>query len=273
MKTTHANKSAAARALGVARATLYYQPLLPDRDWRLKCQIEVVLEEHKDYGYRRVAGALRLNKKPVQRVMQKFGIKAYRRRGRKWRKKPKAVVVQYPNLLREVVPCYPGHVWVADLPFKGRFVYLATVMDVFVREVVGWSLQTNHGLPLVQQALFCALLNRTRPGIFHSDNGSEYDAKIFVGALTAVGTSISRITPGCPWENGYQESFYGRLKTSLGDTSRFKSLGELVYAVHQEIYRYNTSRIHSALAMSPAAFRRLHVQQKFPDRVSEKMGS
>ena len=248
----------------------------PDKDWQLKCEIEFVLEQHKDYGYRRVAQTLELNKKPVQRVMQKFGIKAYRRRGRKWRKKPKEVQFKYPNLLREVVPCYPGHVWVADftyLPFKGGFVYLATVMDVFVREIVGWSLMTSHSLPLVQQALFAALLHKTRPDIFHSDNGSEYDAAAFVDALTAVGTQISRITPGCPWENGYQESFYGRLKLSLGDTNRFKSLGELVYAVHQEIYRYNTSRIHSALAMSPAAFKQLYARQKLSELVSKEMGS
>lgn len=260
----------------MARSTLYYQPLLPNRDWRLKQQIEAVLEEHRDYGYRRIARALRLNRKPVQRVMQKFGIKAYRRRGRKWRKKKKKAQSYYPNRLREVVPLYPGHAWVTDftyLPHRGSFVYLATVMDVFAREVVGWSLQTNHGLPLVQQALFSALLHRPRPDIFHSDNGSEYDAAAFVGALTEVGTSISRITPGCPWENGYQESFYGRLKTSLGDPNRFKKLGELVYAVHQEIHRYNTSRIHSALTMSPAAFRKLYLQEKVLDKVSEKMGS
>jgi len=249
---------------------------MPDRDWQLKCQIEAVLEHNKDYGYRRVADALVRNRKVIQRVMQKFGIKAYRRRGRKWRPKPKEVTIQYSNLLREVVPCYPGHVWVADftyLPHDGKFVYLATVMDVFTREVVGWSLMTNHSLPLIQQALFCALLHRTRPDIFHSDNGSEYNAEAFVGALTEIGTQISRITPGCPWENGYQESFYGRLKTSLGDTNRFKSLGELVYAVHQEIYRYNQTRIHSALTMSPTAFRKLYLKKKHSERVSEEMGS
>lgn len=249
---------------------------MPDRDWVLKQQIEAVMEKEKDYGYRRIADALGRNRKAVQRVMQKFGIKAYRRRGRKWRPKPKEVTIQYPNLLREVTPCYPGHVWVADftyLPFDGKFVYLATVMDVFTREVVGWSLMTNHSLPLVQQALFCALLHRTRPDIFHSDNGSEYDAEAFVSALKEIGTAISRITPGCPWENGYQESFYGRLKTSLGDTNRFKSLGELVCAVHQEMYRYNTSRIHSALTMSPAAFRKIYLQKEVSDKVSEEMGS
>lgn len=239
-------------------------------------RIEAVLEEHRDYGYRRVAQALAMNKKPVQRVMKKYGIKAYRRRGRKWRKKKKAVIVQYPNLLRVIVPCYPGHVWVADftyLPWRGGFVYLATVMDVFTREVVGWALGLNHGLPLVQQALFSALSHRTRPDIFHSDNGSEYDAEVFVSALQEIGTQISRIVPGCPWENGYQESFYGKLKLSLGDTNRFKPLGELVYTVYRELHRYNHSRIHSALAMSPAAFRKLYLQEKVSELVSKKMGS
>lgn len=224
-----------------------------------------MLEEHKDYGYRRIARQLGVNKKRVQRVMRLFGIKAYRRRGKKKWHKPKAEAQLYPNLLREVIPSYPGHVWVADftyLPYQSRFVYLATVMDVYPREIVGWSLQTKHSLPLVQQALFSALLHRSRPEIFHSDNGSEYDAAVFKDTLTAVKTRISRSTPGCPWENDYQESFYSRFKLLLGDTNRFRSLGELVYAIHQEIYRYNTSRIHSALLMSPVQFRHQFVRQK-----------
>lgn len=244
---------------------MYYQPRLPDKDWQLKIKIEAVLEEHKDYGYRRVAQALERNHKPVQRVMQKFGLKAYRRRGKKWRQQKKTAVAHYPNLLREVVPTYPGHIWVADftyLPWRGGFIYLATVMDVFTREIVGWSLAVNHSLPLVQQALFMALSHHPRPDVFHSDNGSEYAAAVFTGALTELGSTISRITPGCPWENGYQESFYGRFKLSLGDPNRFHSLGELVYAVYQELYRYNQSRIHSALSMPPVIFRKLHLQEK-----------
>lgn len=235
-----------------------------------------MLEVHKDYGYRRVATHLKLNKKKVQRVMRSFGIKARRRRGRKWRKKPKNVVIQYSNLLREIVPLYPSHVWVADfteLCFRGKVIYLATVMDVFTREIVGWAVSTRHNLLLVEQALFSALLHRSRPTIFHSDNGSEYDAHAFVSALREIGTEISRITPGCPWENGYQESFYGRLKTSLGDPNRFGSLGELVYAIYQELHRYNQTRIHSALTMSPVAFRKLYLTQKLSESVSEKRGS
>jgi transposase InsO family protein len=65
---------------------------------------------------------------------------------------------------------------------------------------------------------------------------------------------ISRSAPGCPWENGYQESFYSQFKVDLGDPSRFKTLGELVYEIYQTIYVYNNTRIHSALRMSPVQF-------------------
>lgn len=208
--------------------------------------------------------------------MHLFGIKAYRRKGRKLTRKAKTCVIQYTNLLRTVFPSYPGHVWVSDftyIPFQGKFVYLATVMDLFTREIVGWAVMTHHRTPLVLQAMFSALLHHARPAIFHSDNGSEYNADVTVEALTTVGTSISRITPGCPWENGYQEGFYARFKTSLGDPSRFDSLGELVHAIYQELHRYNRSRIHSALLMSPLQFRHQFFTQKVSDLVSKKMGS
>ena len=88
----------------------------------------------------------------------------------------------------------------------------------------------------------------------YSDNGSEYNAQVFVEALQRVGTLISRSHPGAPWENGYQESFYSQFKVDLGDPNRFKTLGELVFAIYQTIYDYNHTRIHSALRMPPQQF-------------------
>ena len=60
--------------------------------------------------------------------------------------------------------------------------------------------------------------------------------------------------PGCPWENGYQESFHSQFKVDLGDPNRFKTLGELVYTIYQTIYAYNHTRIHTALKMPPEQF-------------------
>lgn len=249
-----------ARVLGVARSTLFYREKKPEKDWALKCQIEEVLRAFPSYGYRRVALHLKENKKKVQRVMRLFGIKAYRRRGRRW-KKPKKQAVVYPNLLMQVVPSYPHHAWVADfthLFFKGRDIRVATTMDVYTRDIVGLAIGTRGGTVLVTQALCGALLNHPRPLIFHSDNGVEYNAHSFQELLVNTGIAISRSKKGCPWENGYQESFYDKFKVDLGDPNRFSTLGELVAEIYRTIHRYNTVRIHSALRMSPRQFARLH---------------
>lgn len=250
------SKTLRAREIGVSRGSLYYKPKIPDRDWRVKCQIETVLRDNPSYGHRRIAWELKLNKKRIRRVMKKFGIKPYRRRGRK-HKKTKNIKVVYPNLLLLEYPSYPNQIWVTDftyVPFQGRTVYVATVMDVFTRRIVGLSVYTTHAVQLVLSALMNALSNNPRPVIFHSDNGSEYGSEIFISALETVGALISRSAPGCPWENGYQESFYSQFKVDLGDPARFKTLGELVYEIYQTIYRYNHGRIHSALRMSPQQF-------------------
>jgi transposase InsO family protein len=120
--------------------------------------------------------------------------------------------------------------------------------------VVSLSVYTTHAVQLVLSAFMNALQNNPRPVIFHSDNGSEYNSEVFVEALQTVGILISRSAPGCPWENGYQESFYDKFKIDLGDPSRFKTLGELVYKIYQTIYSYNHTRIHTALKMPPQQF-------------------
>jgi putative transposase len=218
--------------------------------------LEEVLREHPSYGSRRLAMHLNLNRKGVKRVMNVFGIKAYRRRGRKF-KKTKNIKVIYPNLLLTTHPQYENHIWVTDftyIPFQDKIIYVATVIDLFTRKVVGLAVYTTHATQLVVSALMSALHNNPRPKIFHSDNGSEYNSEIFIGALNTVGSMISRSAPGCPWENGYQESFYDKFKIDLGDPNRFKTLGELVYEIYHNIYIYNNTRIHSALKMSPVQF-------------------
>ena len=249
-------KTLIARRVGGYRGYLYYKPKKPERDWIIKCRIEEVLRIHPSYGSRRLAIALHLNRKRVKRVMNLFGIKPYRRRGKRWRK-TRNIKVIYPNLLLANHPLYPNHIWTADFTHvncKNKIVYIATVLDLYTRRIVGVAVYTTHAVQLVVSALMSALHSNARPTIFHSDNGSEYNAEVFINALTTVGIAISRSAPGCPWENGYQESFHSQFKVDLGDPNRFNTLGELVYTIYQTIYTYNHTRIHSALKMPPVQF-------------------
>jgi putative transposase len=250
------SKALRAKELGISRQSLYYKPVKPSKDWELKIKIEEVLRGHPSYGSPRISIALKLNHKVVERVMKLFGIKAYRRRGRKW-KNTKNIKIIYPNLLLTTFPQYENHIWVSDFTevmFQGKIIYVCTVEDLFTRKIVGMSIYTSKGVQLTLSALMNALLFNPRPKIFHSDNGKQYEAKVFIEALEIVGTDISRSAPGCPWENGYQESFYDKFKTDLGDPSRFKNLGELVYEIYQTIWKYNNTRIHTSLKMSPVQF-------------------
>lgn len=151
--------------------------------------------------------------------------------------------------------------WAADfthLYWKGTDVRVATTMDVYTRSIVGVAIGTRGGTTLVTAALGNALLAHPHPILFHSDNGVEYNAHSFRTFLLNTGIAISRSKKGCPWENGYQESFYGKFKAELGDPNRFATLGELVAEIYLHIHQYNTLRIHSALRMAPSAFAKWH---------------
>ena len=252
------NKTSLANLWQISRSTLYYVSRKEKTDWDLKCKIETVLRKRGQsaYGSRRISDVLGPNRKCIQRIMRKYGIKPYRRHGRKYRKTKKIKVI-YENLLLKVTPSYPHHIWASDfteLSWRGMTVYLATVIDLYTREIVGLSVSLRKGSQLTLQALWNALLNHPKPGIFHSDNGKDYDAKIFTDTLMEIDSLISRSYPGCPWENGYQESFYDKFKLELADPNRFDSLGELVAEIYRTVWDYNHLRIHSALKMPPRSF-------------------
>jgi putative transposase len=257
-------KTAFAQALGISRSMLYYRHKQPEKDWKLKQQIEAVMHDHPSYGHKRLADHLRIDKERIRWVMRLFGIKPYRRRGRKF-KKPKEKTASFPNLLLAEFPAYPHHIWASDfthISFHGRWMYLATVIDLYTREIVGFSLLTAHSLQLVTAALLSAVHKYPHPVILHSDHGSEYTSKDYVALCTQLDITMSMSRKGCPWENGYQESFYDKFKVDLGDPNRFPTLGELIAAIYQTIYAYNHNRIHTALKMPPAAFAKRHQRSK-----------
>ncbi len=254
------NKTALATSTGVCRRSLYYEPKQPARDWHTKQLIETALREHPGYGHKRLAKHLCINKKRILRVMKLFGIKPYRRIAKKVYKKPKDSI--FPNLLLTESPQCPGDIWVSDfthiVKYENKWVYLATILDLYTREVIGWSVLTNHSTQLVMNAFLNAIHHHPPPRIIHSDQGSEYTSADYAALVHSRKTLMSMSHPGCPWENGYQESFYGKLKVEFGDPARYETLGELVAALHEAIHYYNTKRIHTALGTAPRSFAAKH---------------
>ncbi len=147
------NKTVLAESVTINRWSLYYAPKQPAKDWHTKQLIEAALRDHPSYGHKRLALHLGINKKRVLRVMHKFGIKPYRRTAKKVYKKPKDSV--FPNLLLSEEPRGIGDIYASDftyLKLKGKWVYVATVIDVYTREIVGVSVLTTHNTQLVLNA-------------------------------------------------------------------------------------------------------------------------
>jgi transposase InsO family protein len=241
--------------IGFSRTHQYYEHKQPAKDWITKHSIELVLRDHPSYGHKRLAIHLCINKKRVLRVMKLFGIKPYRRVTPKVYQKPKDSV--FPNLLLTEIPLGPGDIYASDftyLKYRGKWLYVATVLDLYTREIVGVSILNTHATQLVINALASAILHRPPPRIIHSDQGSEYASINYTNLVQSLKIQQSMSAPGCPWENGYQESFYKGFKLDLGDPNRFDTLGELVAAIYQTISYYNQRRIHSALKLPPVVF-------------------
>jgi len=253
-------KKELAKELGLPRSTLYYKRKLPSKDLILVERIRETLHLHPSYGYRRVATHLKINHKRALRVMKEFGVKPYRRRVHKPQRKTTDLLAGYPNLIKNCFPSSPGDIWISDftyIPYRGRFIYLAVVEDLFSRKVVGSHISKSHDTPLVSAALFDALTYHKAPKIIHSDQGVEYRSKAYTELAKRFSISISMSKKASPWENGYQESFFSQFKVDLGDPHRFETLPELVEYIQLRVYIYNHYRIHTSLKMSPIDYLRV----------------
>jgi len=260
------SKQALAKKLGVSRSSLYYQSKMKIRNQRLKEQILATLSEHPSYGHKRLAMHLKRNKKCILRVMKKYGIKPYRRRVRRpWKKGDlKKDPLCVPNYAKILCPLRRNVLWASDftyLWFRGKYWYLATAIDVFSREVVGFSFSGRHDKELVLSALRDALSKNPAPRYLHSDQGSEYTSYTYLETLKACSIKASFSTKASPWQNGFQESFYSEFKKDLGETARFETIGEFMEALYLQIHYYNNRRIHTALKMPPALYAKQHLSR------------
>ena len=208
------------------------------------------------YGYRRVTAMLRgegwrVNHKRVERIWRGEGLKVpakQPKRGRLWVADGSCVRLR---------PQRRNHVWAYDFvalrTSDGRPVRLLTVVDEYTREClaiqVGRSLRSSH----VIECLGDIMVQRGVPDHVRSDNGPEFTALAVRLWLQGVGSTTLFITPGSPWENGYVESFNGKLRDELLDRELFDTLWEVQVLTEQWRHEYNHQRPHSALGYRPPA--------------------
>lgn len=262
------SKKKLASKLGIARSTLYYQSKKKIADEKIKQDIVEVMESNPAYGYRRVAIALNRNNKQVLRIMRDNGLKPRISR-RKWTKKRDIGLPQahYQNHIKDLVIDRQNIAWAGDftyIKFKGKFLYLATVIDIYGKEIIGYAISDRHNRYLVKSATLMAIKKRgCLPQYFHSDQGSEYQSQEHTDWLENLGVIISMSEKGCPWQNGYKESFYSQFKLELGNVNECQNEGQVLARIYNQIYYYNNHRIHSTLKMPPSRYSAIAATGRF----------
>lgn len=191
----------AARLLGINRKKIYYKHLLPNRDFLVKKEIEKLHLDNPAYGHKRVALALKYGKNKVQRIMKKFNLHPPRRKGKKIFLTRSVNSHHYTNLIKGMVTTKPGQIFASDLTyikFQNRNIYLATIEDIFTREIVSSGISDKHDSNLVLSTIQ-QMLRKKPPEVFHTDQGSEFMAQNVTGFLENNGIRVSVSDKGSPW--------------------------------------------------------------------------
>lgn len=214
------------------------------------------------------------SKDRVERLMRENEIQARHRRRFKATTDSKHGLPVAPNLLdRHFMPAAPNQIWTADLTYiwtAEGWLYLAVVLDLFNREVVGWSLKPRMTADIVIDALTMAWFRRKpAPGlIHHSDRGSQYASHAFQAKLREYGMTCSMSRKGNCWDNAPTESFFNSFKNERVHGTRYETRAEAIADAFDYIEPfYNRRRRHSTLGYaSPQQFlndwvKRQHVKE------------
>lgn len=260
-----------ARLSGRSRSSFYRKRLQPEKDVTM---YTFILERHLKHpfeGYKTIARNLarqlgyRVNPKRVYRLMRLNDLKARSSRRKRQKNQYLSNKSSLPNRMKELPLTGPDQVWAGDFThftYKRRTYYLATIMDIYTRQIVGWHVSSNHSVELVLEALRMAIGTRSKaPTIFHSDHGSEYLSDEYLATLAMHDITPSNSAKGKPWQNGHVESWNYRFKEELEDPNRFKAFEYLFEHFCSQIHYYNHGRIHSVLKMTPDDFYEKNMQE------------
>jgi transposase InsO family protein len=229
---------------------------VPDDEAPLTARIVALASEYGRYGYRRITALLqregwRVNHKRVERIWRREGLKVPKRqpkRGRLW--------LNDASCIRRR-PEYRDHVWaydfVADRTHDGRPIRMLTVIDEYTRECLAIEVQRRLSSQDVLDVLRDLFVERGAPEYIRSDNGAEFTAKAVRQWLKDVAVKTLFIEPASPWENGYNESFNGKLRDELLAREIFYTVQEAKVLIEGWRVQYNQIRPHSSLGYRPPA--------------------
>lgn len=250
-------------------------------------------EQHPLYGVRRLALHLGWSAAKARRIRTLADIRIARpTKKKRYGSSAKAEILAAPNALKrfahyrnesrpqdgmDYATMADSGGWVQDftyLWFQRSWHYLAVVLDLKTRQVMGWSLGLSHSSELTLAALTDALAKYPAPTILHSDQGTEYLSYKHQLVCDQYEITLSCSSRASPWQNGFMERFFGSFKPELGNLADYSNLGQLYEAIALTVHYYNHDRIHLALKMSPSAYAASLIPATLErDTVSGKMGA
>ena len=259
------------RAFGLSRSSLYrpFGEKPRKGDVRLVAAIKDILATKPRYGYRQVTNRLRrkrvvVNNKRVLRLMRTHGLLCKPLRRPRWRGL-KSASGDLPNLSK-FTPTAPDQLWLTDItfvPLRGRWAYLAVMLDAYSRRCIGWSIGTNITTDLTIEALHMALVSRRPSGtlVHHSDRGSQYASSRYQELLLENGAAQSFSRPGTPTDNPVCERFIGTIKREEIWIRAYVDIADARRSITAFLHDYNLDRSHSSLEKrSPIEFERIYHQ-------------
>ena len=246
----------ACRVLGQARSTQRRERVVAEDEPRLVGRMVDLASEYGRYGYRRITILLgwegwRVNHKRVERLWKQEGLKVpskQPKRRRLWLGDGSCIRLR---------PAHKDHVWSYDFVHErthdGRAFRLLTLVDEYTRECLAIDVKRRMNHQDVLERLAELFVQRGVPQYIRSDNGAEFTARAVRDWLQAVGVQTLYIEPGSPWENGYIESFNGKLRDELLNGEIFDTLREAQVLTQCWRRHYNQERPHSSLGYRPPA--------------------
>jgi putative transposase len=253
----HISERRACKVLEQTRATQRRNLSPPSDEKRLTKDIIALATRYGRYGYRRITALLnnkkgwRVNHKRVERIWRKEGLKVPKKqpkRSRLWLNDGSCMRLR---------PEHKDHVWSYDFvtarTADGRAFRILTMIDEYTRECLAMLVNRRITSQDVIEQLYDLFLIRGVPEYIRSDNGPEFTAKEIRNWLNRVGVKTLFIEPGSPWENGYIESFNGKLRDELLNCEIFTTLTEAKVLIKEWRREYNGVRPHSSLGYRPPA--------------------